>query len=139
MTASSTNDTAVRTGSCLCGAVRYSVGGPMRGIVACHCSQCRRQSGHHVAATRAPAAALQIEGGEAITWYRASETARRGFCRHCGSQLFWQPDHGKTVSIFAGTLDSPTGLKLEKHIFVADKSDYYEIADGLQQFDKSDS
>ncbi len=128
------NDTARRTGSCLCGAVRYSVSGPLREIVACHCSQCRRQSGHHLAATRAPAAALKIEGEAAITWYRASELADRGFCRHCGSRLFWRPVSGDTVAIFAGTLDSPTGLTLERHIFVADKGDYYEIADGAPQF-----
>jgi hypothetical protein len=57
---------------------------------------------------------------------------RRGFCATCGSNLFW--DAGtERVSIFAGTLDAPTGLRLAGHIFCADKGDYYELADGLPQ------
>ena len=39
------------TGGCLCGGVRYAVTGPLRDIIACHCEQCRRSSGHFVAAT----------------------------------------------------------------------------------------
>ena len=119
------------SGGCLCGAVRYRVSGPLRPVVACHCGQCRRTSGHHVAATQAYRADLAIEGSQAITWYRASEAARRGFCKTCGGQLFWDPEGAETVSIFAGSLDQPSGLKLAEHIFVADKADYYEIADGL--------
>jgi hypothetical protein len=124
---------AVTRGSCLCGAVTYRVAGPLRPVIACHCSQCRKQSGNFVAATAAPRAAPETEGGEAITWYAASGTARRGFCRTCGSQLFWQRNGADTVSIFAGTLDGPTGVKLEAHIHCADKGDFYEIADGLPQ------
>ena len=131
-------ETELHTGGCLCGAVRYTVTGPIRDVVACHCTQCRRQSGHHVAATRAPRDAVQIDGGEAITWYAASDEARRGFCRNCGSQLFWEANDAVKLSIFAGTLDDPTGLRLARHIFVADKADYYEIGDGLPQFPQRD-
>ncbi|MEM7222608.1 MAG: GFA family protein [Pseudomonadota bacterium] len=120
-------------GGCLCGAVRYRVAGPLRPVVACHCGQCRRTSGHHVAATQAHRADLTIEGDGAITWFQASETARRAFCKICGSHLFWDPVGGDKVSIFAGSLDQPSGLELAEHIFVADKGDYYEIADGLPQ------
>ncbi|MGO1081292.1 GFA family protein [Inquilinus sp. CA228] len=42
---------ADQTGGCLCGAVRYRVTGPLRPVVACHCSQCRRTSGHVAAFT----------------------------------------------------------------------------------------
>lgn len=65
-----------------------------------------------------------------MTWYKSSETARRGFCGTCGSNLFWDGT-GKNLSIFAGTLDGKTGLKMIGHIFCADKGDYYEIGDGL--------
>ena len=120
----------MRSGGCLCGAVRYSVDGPMRPIVACHCTQCRKTSGHHAAATSAPRAALAIEGE--VTWYRSSEAATRGFCPVCGSNLFWDGG-GSNLSIFAGTLDGPTGLSLAGHIFVADRGDYYDIpADAAQ-------
>ena len=116
------------TGSCLCGHVKYTVSGPLRPVVACHCQQCRKTSGHHVAATSAARANVTITGN--VTWYKSSKTARRGFCGTCGSNLFWDGT-GKNLSIFAGTLDGETGLKMVGHIFCADKGDYYEIGDGL--------
>ncbi|MEM6386243.1 MAG: GFA family protein [Pseudomonadota bacterium] len=122
-------------GSCLCGAVTYRVTGPLRPVIACHCQQCRKTSGHHVAATSALRTDLTTSGQ--ITWYRSSETARRGFCGVCGSNLFWDGP-GADISIFAGTLEEPTGLKLAGHIFCADKGDYYEIADGLPRADGDD-
>jgi hypothetical protein len=123
------------TGGCLCGGVRYAVKGPLRDVVACHCSQCRRTSGHHVAATGARTADVALLESATLTWYASSERAERGFCNRCGGNLFWRPT-GKGrewTSIMAGTLDAPTHLKTIQHIFVADKSDYYVIADGAPQ------
>lgn len=112
------------TGGCNCGAVRYASSGPWRPVIACHCSQCRKTSGHHVAATSVPREGLEITGEP--RWYRSSESARRGFCPACGSQLFWDGP-GANISVMAGTLDGPTGLRVKGHIFCADKGDYYEI------------
>lgn len=86
-------DDTTHTGGCLCGGVRYAIRGELRGVIACHCSQCRRTSGHHSAMTSAPNERLSLTA--------------------------------------AGTLDVPTGIAIERHIFVAEKSDYYEIADAL--------
>lgn len=122
-------------GSCLCGGVTYTVSAPMRPVIACHCRQCRKTSGHHVAATSAPRDCVEIRGE--VAWYQSSDTARRGFCPICGSNLFWDGP-GANLSIFAGTLDGPTGLRIEGHIFCADKGDYYEIADGLPQAEGAD-
>ena len=127
------------TGSCLCGTVRYEVTGRLRGVVACHCTQCRKQMGHFMAATDAKRDELEIENADHIEWYRASDIAARGFCRTCGTVLFWQEDGADTTSISAGTLDDEGGVKLERHIFVADKADYYEITDGLAQYDGDDA
>lgn len=121
--------TETRTGGCLCGAVTYTVTGPMRPVIACHCRQCRRTSGHHVAATAAPREAVAISGTPA--WFASSATARRGFCGACGSNLFWDSPDSATLSIFAGTLDDATGLALAGHIFTDDKGAYYAIDDGL--------
>lgn len=122
------------TGSCLCGSVRFRVDGPLRPVVYCHCSQCRKQSGHFYAATDAADADITIEGGEAITWYAASDFAKRGFCSTCGSALFWKENDSDRVSILMGSLDKPTGITARAHIFCADKGDYYEITDGLEQY-----
>ena len=123
------------SGSCLCGAVCYRVDGPLRPVIACHCEQCRKTSGHFVAATSAPRDAVSIEGE--VTWYASSPSARRGFCARCGSSLFWD-GAGENLSIHAGTLDAPTGLAIAGHIFCADKGDYYRIADDLPCSDGAD-
>ena len=122
-------------GSCLCGQVRYAVTGPLRPVVACHCQQCRKFSGHFVAATSAPRDMVTVKGD--VSWYQSSDTARRGFCGTCGSSLFWDGP-GANLSIHAGTLDGVTGLQLIGHIYCADKGDYYEIADTLPCADGRD-
>ena len=81
-------------GSCLCGSVKYRVDGPLREVVACHCQQCRKQSGHFYAATDCTDDDLTIEDGGALTWYAASDFAKRGFCKKCGSALFWRRNDG---------------------------------------------
>ncbi len=119
------------TGGCLCGAVRYRIDGPMRPPVSCHCEQCRRTSGHYVSATACRQADLTFEADDGLAWYRSSEEAERGFCRTCGSNLFYRPTARDTISVMAGTLDTPTGLTTAGHIFVTEKSDYYTLDDAL--------
>jgi hypothetical protein len=58
--------------------------------------------------------------------------ARRGFCCECGSSLFWDAPGRPTVSIAAGTLDGDTGLRVAGHIYVSQRSDYYELPDDGQ-------
>ncbi len=127
----------IHKGSCLCGAVRFAAAGELRGVVYCHCSQCRKQSGHYYAATNVADDALTVEGGEKITWYEASPYARRGFCSICGSALFWKHNTADEIAVMAGAFEQPSALKEEAHIFVADKGDYYDITDGLPQFARS--
>jgi hypothetical protein len=126
-----------RTGSCLCGAVTYKIKGTLRKVVYCHCEQCRKTSGHFVAATACGTEQLEVLEDKGLSWYKSSETATRGFCSVCGSSLFWDPAHGKYMAVMAGTLDAPTGLVSREHIYVADASDYYELCDGLPQYAQS--
>lgn len=114
--------------------MRFAVAGPLRPVVFCHCSQCRRQTGLHYAATEAADADLTITG-ETLRWYHASPDAGRGFCSTCGSALFWKREGSASTSIMAGALDQPSGLEAARHIYVADKPDFYEICDGLPQFE----
>ena len=123
----------MHTGSCLCGAVRIEVEGDLKAPDACHCSQCRKQSGHYWASTNVPRAALVVRGDNNLSWYGSSDKVRRGFCSVCGSALFWDPAGLDFIAVGMGTFDKPTGAHLEKHIFTAEKGDYYEIADGLPQ------
>lgn len=120
-------------GACLCGAIRFEVAGDLHPPDACHCTQCRRQSGHYWASTDVPRDALTIDGADKVTWFRSSERVRRGFCALCGSILFWDPIGRDRIGIAMGAFETPTGTRLALHIFTADKGDYYEIADGLPQ------
>lgn len=122
------------TGSCLCGAVQFKTSGDLRDVVACHCSQCRKQTGLYYAATNAELTEFEMSGEGNVSWYRASPGARRGFCTTCGSALFWQADGASYLSIMAGAFDQPTGLRLTSHIFCADKGDFYDITDGMPQY-----
>jgi hypothetical protein len=123
-----TKMTRPHRGSCLCGAVRLVVNADFGPVTACHCSQCRKISGHHSAATPAPWNAVEVTGE--VAWYRSSQEARRGFCPTCGSYLFWEEYDG-LVYISAGCLDGETGLSMDAHIFYADKGDYYRAGEEL--------
>jgi hypothetical protein len=120
-------------GSCNCGAVKFTLAQTPTDASACHCTQCRKQSGHYFASANLPKEAVALTGGENLTWYQASEKVRRGFCSKCGAWLFWEPLFRDWTSVALGSLDGATGLNLERHIFVAHKGDYYAICDGLPQ------
>ncbi|MEM7312340.1 MAG: GFA family protein [Planctomycetota bacterium] len=124
-------------GGCLCGAVRYEVRGSLRDIVNCHCSMCQRQHGNFGPHSKARKENITITKDDGLEWYTTSDVARRGFCRLCGSGLFWEPFELDATGIVAGSLDVPTGLKTIGHIFVGEKSDFYEIVDDLPQFEGS--
>ena len=123
-------------GSCLCGAVRFTVEGELPGPDACHCVQCRKHSGHVFASTDVPKSSLTVEGEDALAWYQSSARVRRGFCKTCGSSLFWDPVQSEKIAVAMGAFDDSTGTRLHMHIFVAEKGDYYDIADGLPQHER---
>ncbi|WP_183929119.1 GFA family protein [Rhizobium mongolense] len=124
------------TGGCACGAVRFMSKSKPGPVVACHCSQCRRQTGLYYASCDVSLDSLTIEGKSSIRWYRSSETAERGFCANCGSALFWQRKGSPEVSVMAGAFNLPSGLSFGYHIYCADKGDFYEINDGAPQYAK---
>ena len=120
-------------GSCLCGSVRFTVDAELAGGDACHCTECRKHSGHYFASTDVPKSTLKVEGEDALAWYQSSDRVRRGFCRTCGSSLFWDPVQSEKIAVAMGAFDDPTRTHLHMHIFVAEKGDYYDIADWLPQ------
>lgn len=117
-------------GSCLCGAISFSVA-PLARVTACHCGQCRKQTGHLWASGQAEADTFQINGD--VKWFEASTQAKRGFCGTCGSFLFWKGYNETIMSFSLGAIDGATGLTIQQHIFTADKGDYYDIADNVSQ------
>jgi hypothetical protein len=91
-------DQIVRTGGCLCGAVRYEVTGEPYVSGICHCTTCRKLTGSSFSAT-----ANWRRDQVRMTGEVASYESRQ-FCLTCGSRLFWLWDEG--VEVFLGTLDA---------------------------------
>lgn len=121
-------------GSCLCDAVTFSVSGALRDPDSCHCRICRKWSGHYLVSTDIPREALNIQGAENVTWYHSSEKVRRGFCKICGSNLFFDPViETDWTAVSMGAFDGKTDVATNIHIFVSQKGDYYEITDDLPQ------
>lgn len=120
----------VTRGSCLCGSVSYEANGEMRPICACHCTQCRKFSGHFTTSTSSAKKDLTVsDAAGTLAWYK-TDSARWGFCNRCGSSLFFQPDDNtKRTSIFAGSIDGNTELNLSVQMYCESKGDYYELLD----------
>lgn len=112
-------------GSCLCGGVVFEALPPLRPVIACHCTQCRKQSGHFWAATSVPATRLHMQKIQTLRWFAASDTARRGFCAGCGAFLFWRETGSPDISFAAGALDGPTGLSIDEDWHLKTAGDYY--------------
>lgn len=126
-------ETSIHHGSCLCGAVQFSVTADLAAPNACHCRMCRKVSGHYFASTEVARTDLDIRQARGLRWFASSAKVRRGFCGECGSSLFWDPPARDWIAVAMGAFDEPTGVALDLHIFVGSKGDYYQIADGLPQ------
>jgi hypothetical protein len=114
------------SGGCLCGAIQYRVQGPLRDVIFCHCTRCRRTHGHFAAYTACAREHLELVEARGLRWHEL-DGSRRGFCAECGASVFWEREELATISISAGTLAEPTGLHPSHHIFIADAGDYYEV------------
>jgi hypothetical protein len=123
-------------GSCLCGAVRFEIRGPLGAMSHCHCAMCRKAHGAafgtYSTVKRSDFALLS--GADSIVSYRSSPTVTRTFCRTCGSTLQWITDgRPDALDVAIGTLDDDPGIRPSLHIFTGSKAPWFEITDGLPQ------
>lgn len=125
----------MHTGSCLCGAVSFVVEGDLPAASCCHCTNCRKITGHYEAGVDVKKTAVSITGATNVSWYFSSEGVRRGFCATCGSPMFFDPPAADWIGLNLGSFDGPTGTKIAAHIFVGSKGDYYDICDGAPQYE----
>ena len=115
----------LHSGSCLCGAVRYTVDGEFERFYLCHCEYCRKDTGSaHGANLFSSSARLHWQsGGDQVRTYNLPSTRHtRSFCPRCGSALPTQLGEGRMLVVPAGSLDSALNLRPDAHLFVASKA-----------------
>lgn len=113
-------------GQCLCGAVTFTAENTDTGVGACHCDMCRKWSGGPLLAVDCGTDVV-FQGAENISIYSSSEWAERGFCKLCGSNLFYRLKTTGQHIVCAGALDSEAQLVLDHQVFVDEKPDYYNF------------
>jgi hypothetical protein len=122
----------------MCGGVRFRTG-QLRDVWNCHCVRCRRWTGHHMAATGAPATAVRFDADSTLRWHSPAPTVEYGFCAECGSSLFWRTSSEPGwLSISAGAIDQPTGLRTTKSWWTAEHADYHPHDPGVAEVDYED-
>lgn len=114
-------------GSCLCGKTKFTIKGPFSGPWFCHCNQCRKNYGLYGAFIGVADEHITIKDRRNIRWYQSSKSAKRGFCKMCGSPVMWKQKGSTHTFFFPGLIDGKTGMRKGEHIFVKDKGDYYTI------------
>lgn len=116
-------------GACLCEGVRYALTPPLRDVMVCHCSLCRRTHGGAAPYTSVPRARFRLVSDETLRWYRDANGRDRGFCDRCGASLFWSAEGSASISVSAGTLSEGAGLTTSGHIFVVSADDWEVLPD----------
>ena len=117
-----------QVGKCLCGGVRFRLNETPKEVTVCHCGICRRLSGGTPPAS-ASISAPAFDADDSLKWRQSSPWGQRGFCAECGTQLFWRAVDKSGWVVFAGALENPPPLKIERHIFIDEKPDFYDFTD----------
>ena len=124
-------------GKCLCESVTYEISGPLGAVYNCHCSKCRRWHGAPFRA-RASIEASQFQmqtGEEFFASFKSSDNVTKYFCKVCGSPLHsTYSDKPNVIGIALGALEGVKS-KPEANIYIASKASWYEITDGLPQYE----
>lgn len=119
------------TGSCLCRSIKFSFETAEKSFDSCHCGMCRNWSGGPAMAVNA-SRNLKIEGEENLSLYKSSEWAERGFCKSCGTHLFYRMPEKNFCNFFLGTLDQRDELNFRCQIFTDSKPTNYAFANETQ-------
>ncbi|BAY54585.1 MULTISPECIES: GFA family protein [Leptolyngbya] len=117
----------VAQGRCLCQAVSLSTTKMNHQIGACHCRMCRKWGGSALLVIDCESE-VNFEGTEDISIYQSSDWAERGFCRNCGTHLFYRLKQNQQYFIPVGLFDDAEDLYFEHQIFIDEKPDYYSFA-----------
>ena len=118
---------SVIKGSCLCGEVKLSTTSTNNEVGACHCGMCRKWGGSSFLAIDC-GSNVSFDDEDNIGVYQSSEWAERGFCKQCGSHLFYRLKQNHQYFIPVGIFDNSEGLIFDHQIFIDEKPEFYSFA-----------
>ena len=132
------------TGGCNCGSVRYEISAPPLVVAACHCSQCRRQSGAAYSVNLIVRSKAMTVEGKTTAWTdtdtESGSPLAREYCGSCGSPIRSVPSSAPgIVAVKAGTLDYPAPFAPTVHLWTMSKLPWVSIPEGLTTFEKGAS
>lgn len=132
-------DSTIQTisGACLCGAVKIKATPPKKVFDACHCSMCRKWAGGPVLTIEAGDHS-EMSGQESIAVYSSSDWAERGFCKHCGSHLFYRLKNSNFCNFSAGLFKEAENFKFHVQIFIDSKPACYEFANKTEMMTEAE-
>ena len=99
---------AVLRGGCQCGAVRYALLSAPTEASICHCRMCQKAFGNYFAPLAGVPNADLVWNKASPGTFKSSEAVERGFCRDCGTPLFFRYVETDRTSVSIGSLDDPT-------------------------------
>jgi hypothetical protein len=118
-------------GGCLCGAVRFRATPKNTEFGACHCSMCRKWAAGPFLAVECNGP-VAFDDTSALGFYRSSEWAERGFCRQCGTPLFYRLVGKEFYAVSVEAFDDRSDFAFTSQIFIDEKPGYYEFANKTQ-------
>lgn len=124
----SMNSETEHHGTCLCGAVRVVAKPKSNSIGVCHCTMCRKWGGGPLFAAECDGE-VNFEGAEHVSTFSSSEWAERGFCRTCGTHLFYRLKQEGHYAIPVGLFDEDNEWRFAEQIFIDEKPAFYSFAE----------
>lgn len=126
-------------GQCLCGSVTVHAQIAAPNVDVCHCDMCRTWGGGPLMGVSVASVEDVVMDGEAdVTVFSSSEWAERGFCKRCGTHLFYRLKDGTFYDIPAGLIDVPDDSKLKSQIFIDRKPAFYNFAEATENMTEAE-
>ncbi len=122
-----------KTGTCLCGAVKVKTNAPCDKFGACHCAMCRKWGGGPYLEVEC-GTDVHLEGEENITVYPSSEWAERGFCKTCGTHLFYRLKQAGLYHVPLGLFGDQINPEFEKQVFIDKKPGNYTFREKTDEY-----
>lgn len=114
-------------GHCLCGKVQLTAKAKSLNVGACHCDMCRQWGGGPLMVVDCEE--VSCEGGESVGVFASSDWAERGFCRECGTHLFYRLKEGGFYAVPVGLLEAVHDWQFAQQVFIDRKPGYYSFVE----------